>query len=82
MLVALYHQPTEFDSMAAVQRELTVRGSANVTPSDFRDALGLLAAGRARAEPLISHRFPLAEIDTAFRVQLDPLNSVKVLVTR
>ncbi|MBO0876475.1 MAG: alcohol dehydrogenase catalytic domain-containing protein [Pseudonocardia sp.] len=82
VLVALYHQPTEFDSMAAVQRELTVRGSANVTPSDFREALGLLAAGRARAEPLISHRFPLAEIDTAFRVQLDPLNSVKVLVTR
>lgn len=67
--------------MAAVQRELTVRGSANVTPADFRDALSLLAAGRAQAEPLISHRFPLAEIDTAFRVQLDPLNSVKVLVT-
>ena len=81
VLVALYHRPTPFDAMAAVQREITVRGSANVTPADFRTALELLGSGAAVAGPLISHRLPLARIGEAFRAQADPDASVKVLVT-
>jgi 2-desacetyl-2-hydroxyethyl bacteriochlorophyllide A dehydrogenase len=81
VLVALYHRAVAFDAMLAVQREVTVRGSANVTPQDFRDALDLLATGRAQVAPLISHRLPLAGIAEAFRTQNDPDASVKVLVT-
>ena len=81
VLVALYHRPATFDAMGAVQREITVRGSANVTPQDFTDAIALLADGRAAAAPLISHRYPLAEIQQAFHTQADQSGSVKVLVT-
>jgi 2-desacetyl-2-hydroxyethyl bacteriochlorophyllide A dehydrogenase len=82
VLVALYHRPAEFDAMALVQREITVRGSANVTPADFRDALGLLGTGRIRMAPLISHQLPLEQIDQAFQIQLDPRSSVKVMITK
>jgi (R,R)-butanediol dehydrogenase / meso-butanediol dehydrogenase / diacetyl reductase len=82
VLVALYHRPAELDVMDAVKREITVRGSANVTPADFRRAIDLLAAGTVEMDPLISHRLPLAEIDAAFRAQLDPLTSVKVMISR
>jgi (R,R)-butanediol dehydrogenase / meso-butanediol dehydrogenase / diacetyl reductase len=82
VLVALYHRLTEFDAMAAVQREITLRGSANVTPEDFRDAISLLGHGRVRMQPLITHRLPLEEVEQAFRTQADAEASVKVMVTQ
>jgi 2-desacetyl-2-hydroxyethyl bacteriochlorophyllide A dehydrogenase len=42
-------------------RELTIRGAFTNPLTDTR-ALALLAAGRLRVAPLISHRFPLAEV--------------------
>jgi (R,R)-butanediol dehydrogenase / meso-butanediol dehydrogenase / diacetyl reductase len=82
VLVALYHHLTEFNPMLAVQREVTLRGSANVTPADFREAIGLLGDGRIRMQPLITHRLPLAEVEEAFRAQTDAATSVKVMVTQ
>ncbi|OLT19476.1 hypothetical protein BJF78_10960 [Pseudonocardia sp. CNS-139] len=73
---------SEFDPMRAVQREITLRGSANVTPADFREAIDLLAQGRVRMQPLITHRLPLSEIEDAFHTQSDAESSVKVMVTQ
>jgi 2-desacetyl-2-hydroxyethyl bacteriochlorophyllide A dehydrogenase len=82
VLVALYHRLSEFDAMVAVQREITLRGSANVTTADFREAISLLDQGRVRMQPLITHRVPLAEVEQAFRLQADADSSVKVMVTQ
>jgi (R,R)-butanediol dehydrogenase / meso-butanediol dehydrogenase / diacetyl reductase len=82
VLVALYHRLSEFDAMVAVQREVTIRGSANVTSADFREAITLLEQGRVRMQPLITHRLPLAEVEEAFRLQADAGTSVKVMVTQ
>lgn len=82
VLVALYHRMTEFSPMRAVQKEVTLRGSANVTPADFREAIGLLGDGRIRMQPLITHRLPLTEVEEAFRAQSDAATSVKVMVTQ
>lgn len=50
--------------------------------SEFAIALALLATGRVDASSLITHRFPLAEIDKAFRAMTDKAitRAVKVLV--
>jgi (R,R)-butanediol dehydrogenase / meso-butanediol dehydrogenase / diacetyl reductase len=80
VIVALYEDIAPIDPTLVVHKELVLRGSAMVTPEDFRDALDLLATARVRAEPLITHRLPLADIDDAFRTQLDPNHSVKVLI--
>ncbi|MQA10981.1 MAG: alcohol dehydrogenase catalytic domain-containing protein [Pseudonocardiaceae bacterium] len=81
MAVALYEQPAQLNATVVVHKEATVRGSAMVTPEDFRDSIELLATGKARYEPLITHRKPLDELAEAFEAQLDADKSVKVMVT-
>ncbi|AEA25884.1 zinc-binding dehydrogenase [Pseudonocardia benzenivorans] len=81
VLVALYHSPATIEPMRAVQREVVLRGSANVTPEDFRDSLELVGSGAVATAPLISHRMPLERVQEAFEAQLDARASVKVLVT-
>jgi len=49
---------------------------------DFQIALDLVAAGRIRLKPLISHTFPLSRIQEAFELLLDKREkAVKVLIT-
>ena len=81
VLVALYHSPATIEPMRAVQREVVLRGSANVTPEDFRDAIELIGSGAVATTPLLTHRLPLERVQEAFEAQLDANASVKVLVT-
>jgi 2-desacetyl-2-hydroxyethyl bacteriochlorophyllide A dehydrogenase len=81
VLVALYHAPATFEPMRAVQREVVLRGSANVTPDDFRDAIELIGSGAVATAPLLTHRVPLERVQEAFESRLDANASVKVLVT-
>ena len=46
----------------------------------LRPAIDLLGRGAVDLSPLISHRFTLEELETAFRTQLDPEEAIKVLV--
>lgn len=80
VLVALYHRPAAVDLGAVVRQEITVVGSAMVTPADFADAIDLIASGSVATAPLVTHRRELAEIMDAFAVQRDPAGSVKVLI--
>ena len=42
--------------------------SAHIYVEGMRQGLGLLEAGRLNMEPLVTHRFPLAEINRGFEV--------------
>jgi threonine dehydrogenase-like Zn-dependent dehydrogenase len=59
----------------ANEKEITIRWSNGYASwngrREFRIALDWLGAGRVAAAPLITHRFPLAEISHAFRVAVD-----------
>jgi threonine dehydrogenase-like Zn-dependent dehydrogenase len=46
---------------------------------EFGEAIGLLAAGQVRVELLLTHRFPLSDIDHALAAHQDP-TSIKVAV--
>lgn len=48
--------------------------------SIYPKAIELISEGKVKTQPLITHTFPLEEINEAFRVQLDPNESIKVLV--
>jgi L-iditol 2-dehydrogenase len=48
-------------------RELRLVGSHDSTRADYEKALALLGSGGVRAGPVISHRYPLDQIDEAFR---------------
>jgi threonine dehydrogenase-like Zn-dependent dehydrogenase len=62
-----------------VLRQLTVRGARGWSLDDFRSALELNVAGAVRLDPLISHRFDLAEHDAALAAAFDPASgAIKV----
>jgi L-iditol 2-dehydrogenase len=46
--------------------ELIVTGTSGSTREDFRKALHLLTNGQVNVRPLVTHRFPLEQIDAAF----------------
>jgi len=71
---------------AALHKELDIRWvwsyAAWGDRPEYQIALDLLAAGRLRAGPMLTHRFALDEITTAFQAACDRAASgaIKVLV--
>lgn len=46
-------------------RELTISGSANATLEDYAAAVATLSTGALDLSPLITHEFPLTQVDAA-----------------
>lgn len=78
VLTGLPHEPARVEFFWVVRREIDIRGSM-IYRTEFQEAVALLAEGRIRVEPLLTHRFPLAEIDAALMAHRDP-TSIKVAV--
>jgi 2-desacetyl-2-hydroxyethyl bacteriochlorophyllide A dehydrogenase len=78
VLTGLPHAPTPLSVFTVVRREITISGSM-IYQDEFPEALRLLAEGRVRGRPLITHRFSLDAIDQAFIAHRDPA-SIKVAV--
>ncbi|MBI4546216.1 MAG: zinc-binding dehydrogenase, partial [Gemmatimonadetes bacterium] len=47
-------------------REIEVLGSLGCRPVDYPRVIELVRRGRIALEPLVTHRFPLEQIDEAF----------------
>jgi L-iditol 2-dehydrogenase len=60
-------------------KECFVTGSHGSTPRQHELAVGLLERGAVRVAPLITHRFPLAKIHSAFEA-MESRQGMKVLV--
>jgi threonine dehydrogenase-like Zn-dependent dehydrogenase len=43
-------------------------------------AIELISEGKVKTRPLITHTFPLEDINEAFQVQMDANESIKVLI--
>ncbi len=48
--------------------------------SIYPKAIELISAGKVKTQPLVTHSFPLEEINEAFKVQMDPGVSIKVMI--
>jgi 2-desacetyl-2-hydroxyethyl bacteriochlorophyllide A dehydrogenase len=81
VLIALYEEPAQIVPTLAVQKELTVRGSAIFTAAEFEEAVELLASGKVRGGPLITHRLALEDLGDAFEAQLDKDAAIKVMIS-
>jgi L-iditol 2-dehydrogenase len=62
-------------------REVSLTPSYSCGPEDTRLAYDLLRAGRVRPGPLITHRFPLEEVQTAYDTARRGGAAIKVVVT-
>ncbi len=85
-MVGGHRTPLTFSERFARSRELTVIWSfcygRRGGQTEFQVAIDLLATGKLDPSPLVTHRFPLDEINQAFAVAAgrDEHGSVKVLV--
>jgi L-iditol 2-dehydrogenase len=78
VLTGLPHAPTPVSFFSVVRREVTITGSM-IYQEEFAEAMRLIASGRVRTAPLITHRVPLAEIGRAFVAHEEPA-AIKVAV--
>ena len=56
----------ELDTNAIHYRALTVTGTTGGSPADYRTALAMIASGRVDVRAVISHVYPLSQVDRAY----------------
>jgi len=67
VVISIYHEPVPaLDLAALTSNEITITGTL-AGPNVFPGLLRLMAEGRIRTRPLITHRLPLAGVPDAFK---------------
>jgi 2-desacetyl-2-hydroxyethyl bacteriochlorophyllide A dehydrogenase len=79
VLTGLPHDPTPVRFFSVVRREISIVGSM-IYQDEFTEAMQLVATGRVKTRPLVTHRFALDEIERAFAMHREPA-AIKVAVT-
>ena len=81
IIVAFYPGPVTLDLSAIVRGDISIYTSRGEGGNNVKRAVALAARGRLRGAELVTHHFPLEEIDTALRVvQERDGDPVKVVV--
>ena len=71
LIVAYYKEHVRLDLGRAVREDLTLYGTRGEGGNNVRRALSLVAQGKVRGRELVTHRFPLEQIQEGFRVLRD-----------
>jgi threonine dehydrogenase-like Zn-dependent dehydrogenase len=84
VLVGLYEHDIAFDVNKIIHKRLTLVSSFNPgkrpPTEEIVECMELIASGKVKVKPLISHEFPLDDIMPAFETQTRADESVKVIV--
>ena len=78
-VVALHKTSILFNPLFFITKELKFRGSIGYD-KEFEQVIGFMASGKADLKPTITHRFPLAEIDTALNTAVKQDEALKILI--
>jgi L-iditol 2-dehydrogenase len=82
LFLAFYPQQVTFDLTAAIRDDVTLFTSRGEGGGSVKRALSLAAQGKLRGRDLVTHRFPLEQIQEGFRVltarEGDPIKVVFV----
>jgi L-iditol 2-dehydrogenase len=68
VIVAFYPDKVTFDLSAVVRKDISIHTSRGEGGNNVKRAVALAAQGKLRGAEMVTHRFPLADIATAFRV--------------
>lgn len=75
----LTHSDTDASLNKIVTKELEVVGAFRAD-KEFHDAVRHISDGTIDVSPVLSHRFPLSEVDQAFQVAVDRSQALKVQI--
>jgi L-iditol 2-dehydrogenase len=82
LFLAFYRQKVTFDLSSAIQNDVTLFTSRGEGGANVKRALSLAAQGKIRGRDLVTHHFPLEQINEGFRVvrerEGDPIKVVFV----
>jgi L-iditol 2-dehydrogenase len=68
LFLAFYAQPVTFDLTSAIRDDVTLYTTRGEGAGSVKRALSLAAQGKIRGRELVTHRFPLDQIQEGFRV--------------
>jgi 2-desacetyl-2-hydroxyethyl bacteriochlorophyllide A dehydrogenase len=71
VVVAFYPGQVTFDLSAVVRKDISIHTSRGEGGNNVKRAVALAAQGKLRGAEMVTHRFPLEDITTAFRVVRD-----------
>ena len=81
IIVAFYRGPVTFDLSAVVRKNISIHTSRGEGGNNVKRAVALASQGKISGAAMVTHRFPLEDITTAFRVVEDRVGDpVKVVI--
>jgi threonine dehydrogenase-like Zn-dependent dehydrogenase len=81
VVIALHKKPLELDLFKMMANEVQISGSiAANRVEEFKECVEYLSDRSLNIEPLISHRYPFADIEAAFDMAADVDASAKVMI--
>jgi L-iditol 2-dehydrogenase len=80
VLAGVFEEEISVNLGLVQDRELELVGTLMYVNDDFSTALGFLQVGQVRAEPLITHRFPISEAARAFATADGREGALKVVL--
>jgi L-iditol 2-dehydrogenase len=80
VVAGVFEEPVQVDLGLVQDHELELAGTLMYLNDDFPFAIEAIRSGKARVDPLITHRFPLEEAARAFKVADGRKEAIKVLL--
>ncbi|MBW2942204.1 zinc-dependent alcohol dehydrogenase [Zhongshania aquimaris] len=74
-----YESDLAINFMPVIDKQISIIGSQGYASEDLVIALEMMRSGKVNRNDLITHQYPLADIDKAFSAQMSP-EAIKVMV--
>lgn len=78
-LTGVHKEPATVDLVMLLAKEVSIIPAMGYE-NEFEEVVAMLASGQVDPSPLISHRFPLSDINDAFATARDTSQAVKIIV--
>lgn len=78
-LTGVHKEPATIDLVMLLAKEVAIIPAMGYD-GEFDEVIAMLQSGRIDPAVMVTHRFPLSEIDAAFALAKDPQNAIKVMI--
>lgn len=78
-ITGLYHTLPQVDLGKVVRSEIDIYGTICYTRQEFEECLHFIEDGGVKVDPLITHHFPLREMEQAFAIT-QAKQSIKIIL--